>query len=182
MPSLGLAQPAAASLPDPPCERPVFVSDVAFSLRGDELRIVIANRSDRCTVRIGHPGVMGRYADIPFSMVVLVTAMNGETLSNTDADVEGQKWSSMARYRDRPVVFLQAGESYTSRVNVSAIMREMAEDLVAAGRPELPWGEEVFVELEISVMGYPLFHESDWTETYVSSPKFTYRLPPRRPD
>lgn len=178
---LGAFQASAAE----PCVRRAVDSDVFIDVRGDLLRVVVANTERDCWIGYYPDHRLGAREDVNGFQFRLV-GPRGENLARMKGREE--YWfvdDEVDRSGDSTVVLLKPGEARVFTSKISSYMRYLSIERRAAGVPDLPWGQEIMIEAEISLLtAIELLWElnDNVKSADAKTPWFRYRLPDRRPD
>lgn len=180
----GLLVPAQA------CERAAEDRDVFLDVRDEELRILIVNVSDTCTIRFIDTydvDAANPPRDVPWFLFWKISDGRGQILSRTD--YQKSPWYGYASGRfiesdgpplSRPLTRLAPGEVRLVRVGLHAMMRHVSAVRVLEKKPDLPWGRAVQVEVMFDVYDRAAARGPSSHVAHVTSKPFVHKLPKTR--
>jgi hypothetical protein len=121
--------------------------------------------------------------DKPWFVYVKVKDLDGRLLSETE--MRGASWSKMGFSASEPywgpLVRLAPGEARVVRTNVGKFLSDMHGGRLLEGRPGLPWGKRVTLEVVVAVHAFARDATERSRIVTVRTPSILYQLPPERP-
>jgi hypothetical protein len=188
---LGLFVPCgqAGGSPAPrDCERFLRADDVLIDIRDEDVKIVIVNTSDKCTLLFADNLKTGPGQDhLPPNLVsVRVESPDGAVLSETKFMGE---WYTSLRADGGILTFtltrLPAGQTRVKRESFTGLLWWIDNFLVEEGRDPMPWGKRVVLQVRVVVFVDPdaaagRFGKAPKTVEIVTAPVL-YTLPKTPP-
>lgn len=177
---------SAAGSGAPACTRLLEKRDVHVDVKDNALTVLIANVSDRCSIRFsdGLKTAPGQENAWPMGLAVRIESIDGRILSRTKFMGDwyvAEEHLGDARLIDFSLITLAPERVRAKRWAVGRLLRFIDSWLATDGYQPLPWGSKVVVRVSVSIWADPEAAAGRFGKTgrsvQVMTPPFLYTLP-----